>query len=105
VADANEISVAVSGSEVTRTGTVHSWAERDLASTSAWGTPGVREVVDKLTLVYGNWDESLQQLEGFDFWRAGFRLNSGVMLAAERATRTASVVSAMRRHEEPAILP
>jgi osmotically-inducible protein OsmY len=52
VADANEISVAVSGSEVTLKGTVHSWAERDLATTSAWGTPGVREVVDKLTLVY-----------------------------------------------------
>ena len=52
VADASEISVAVSGSEVTLKGTVHSWAERDLATTSAWGTPGVREVVDKLTLVY-----------------------------------------------------
>ena len=51
-ADAKEISVAVSGSDVTLRGTVHSWAERDLATTSAWGTPGVRNVVDKLTLAY-----------------------------------------------------
>jgi osmotically-inducible protein OsmY len=31
---------------------VHSWAERDLATRSAWGSAGVRNVVDKLNLVY-----------------------------------------------------
>jgi osmotically-inducible protein OsmY len=29
---------------------VDSWYERQLASNSAWGTPGVRNVVDMLTL-------------------------------------------------------
>ena len=52
VADAKKISVSVSGSEVTLTGTVHSWAERETATTSAWGTPGVLNVVDKMTLSY-----------------------------------------------------
>jgi len=51
-ADAKSIAVAVQGSEVTLSGTVHSWAERDLATRSAWGTPGVRNVVDQMTLVY-----------------------------------------------------
>lgn len=49
-ADAKKISVGVRGSEVTLTGTVHSWAERETATTSAWGTPGVLNVVDKMTL-------------------------------------------------------
>jgi osmotically-inducible protein OsmY len=51
-ADAQQISVAVSGSDVTLTGTVHSWSERELATSSAWATPGVRNVVDKLTTAY-----------------------------------------------------
>jgi len=50
--DAGTIGVGVSGTEVTLTGTVHSWAERDLARRSAWGTAGVGNVVDKMTLVY-----------------------------------------------------
>jgi osmotically-inducible protein OsmY len=50
--DAKSIAVEVKGSDVTLTGTVHSWAERDLATRSAWGAAGVRNVVDKLTLVY-----------------------------------------------------
>ena len=52
VTDAEKISVGVSGSEVTLTGTVHSWAERETATTSAWGTPGVLNVVDRMTLSY-----------------------------------------------------
>ena len=52
VADASSITVEVSGADVTLTGTVHSWAERDLATRSAWGTAGVRHVVDKMSLVY-----------------------------------------------------
>ena len=51
-ADAKAIAVNVKGADVTLTGTVHSWAERDLATRSAWGSSGVRNVVDKLNLVY-----------------------------------------------------
>jgi osmotically-inducible protein OsmY len=52
IADAKQISVAVQGSDVTLTGTVNSWDERYTATNSAWGTPGVRNVVDKMTLAY-----------------------------------------------------
>ncbi len=48
--DAHDISVQVHGTEVTLTGRVHSWSERELAKDSAWGTPGVRNVVDQMTL-------------------------------------------------------
>jgi osmotically-inducible protein OsmY len=50
--DASTISVAVKGGDVTLAGTVHSWGERDLATRSAWGSPGVRSVVDNMNLVY-----------------------------------------------------
>lgn len=50
--DAKTIAVEVKGAEVTLTGTVHSWAERDLATRSAWGSAGVRNVVDRMHLVY-----------------------------------------------------
>jgi len=49
---AHEISVIVQGTDVTLTGKVHSWAERELAHNTAWGTPGVRNVVDNTTLSY-----------------------------------------------------
>lgn len=48
--DATKIHVAVNGSDVTLTGTVHNWAERETATTAAWGAPGVREVIDEMTL-------------------------------------------------------
>lgn len=51
-ADAKTIAVEVEGADVTLSGTVHSWAERDLARRSAWASAGVRQVVDKMTLVY-----------------------------------------------------
>ena len=51
-ADAKTIAVEVKGADVTLSGTVHSWAERDLAKRSAWGSSGVRNVVDKMNLVY-----------------------------------------------------
>ena len=51
-ADAKKISVNVQGADVTLTGTVHSWSERELAKHSAWGTPGVRNVVDKMVTAY-----------------------------------------------------
>jgi osmotically-inducible protein OsmY len=50
IADAKTITVAVHGSDVTLSGTVRSWDERDTATNSAWGTPGVRNVVDTMTL-------------------------------------------------------
>ena len=49
-ADAKEIQVEVRGADVTLSGTVHSWQERELACHSAWGTMGVRNVVDNLTV-------------------------------------------------------
>ena len=51
-ADAQNISVDVRGNDVTLTGTVLSWSERDLARDSAWGAPGVRNVVDNITVTY-----------------------------------------------------
>lgn len=50
--DAEQLSVTIDGSSVTLKGTVHSWSERNLAVHSAWGTPGVRNVVDKMTVAY-----------------------------------------------------
>ena len=48
--DARKVSVDVSGTKVTLTGTVGSWAEHELARHSAWGTPGVRSVVDNIVV-------------------------------------------------------
>jgi osmotically-inducible protein OsmY len=51
-ADAQRISVEVNGGDVTLSGKVHNWSERSLATSSAWAAPGVRNVVDKLTISY-----------------------------------------------------
>ncbi len=48
--EASQITVDVQGGEVTLAGQVHSWSERELATHAAWGTPGVRQVVDKMLL-------------------------------------------------------
>ena len=53
--DAKSISVDAKGADLTLTGTVHSWAERDLATRSAWGRAGVRSVVDNPSLVLKAW--------------------------------------------------
>ena len=50
--DGKGIGVAVSGSDVTLTGVVHSWSERALARHSAWRAPGVTNVVDNITVAY-----------------------------------------------------
>lgn len=50
IVDSNHIIVDVSGSEVTLSGIVHSWVERDAANRAAWSAPGVTRVVDALTL-------------------------------------------------------
>lgn len=48
--DAKNISVVVSGDQVTLTGIVHSWNERSLVERSAWNAPGVGTVIDDMTL-------------------------------------------------------
>jgi len=48
--DAQEIVVEVEGSNVILSGKVHSWSERELATHSAWCTPGVHNVKDKMIL-------------------------------------------------------
>jgi osmotically-inducible protein OsmY len=45
-----KVVVEVHGAQVTLTGEVHNWAERALVQRSAWGTPGVYNVVDTMTL-------------------------------------------------------
>jgi osmotically-inducible protein OsmY len=49
-ADRNGITVRVVAGDVTLSGTVHSWWARELARESAWGTPGVHHVSDKLSI-------------------------------------------------------
>jgi osmotically-inducible protein OsmY len=51
-ADAHKISVAIKGSDVTLSGSVHSWSERELATSSAWGTPGVYSVTNNIEVMY-----------------------------------------------------
>jgi osmotically-inducible protein OsmY len=48
--DAQNISVEVSGGEVTLRGTVHSWIERHEAEKAAWAAPGVRSVKNYITV-------------------------------------------------------
>jgi osmotically-inducible protein OsmY len=50
--DARHITVDVKGTDVTLSGTVHSWAERDAARNAAWSTAGVNNVADSLDIVY-----------------------------------------------------
>jgi osmotically-inducible protein OsmY len=42
--------IEVHGAQVTLSGEVHDWAERVLAQRSAWGSPGVYNVVDRMTV-------------------------------------------------------
>lgn len=51
-ADAQKVSIDVNGSDVTLTGTVHSWADKELATHSAWSTPGVHNVMEKISIVF-----------------------------------------------------
>jgi osmotically-inducible protein OsmY len=52
LADASRIGVDVQDGDVTLTGEVHNWSERELVTHAAWGTKGVRNVVDRMHLVY-----------------------------------------------------
>jgi osmotically-inducible protein OsmY len=49
--DAGDIMVSIDDTQVTLAGRVHSWSERSLARRTAWGTPGVHRVVDRMTIV------------------------------------------------------
>lgn len=49
-ADASDICVALHGCDITLTGTVANWSDRQRVTQLAWGTPGVRHVVDHMTL-------------------------------------------------------
>jgi len=48
--DARKISVDISDGSVTLRGTVRSLAEREDAVSAAWTAPGVRKVIDELTV-------------------------------------------------------
>lgn len=50
-AEAKAIRVDVKGSEITLSGPLYSWAERQMANNSAWNTPGVHSVIDRMTVV------------------------------------------------------
>lgn len=49
---AGNVSVAVDGADVTLSGTVDNWFERESATHAAWGTPGVHRVVDNISIAY-----------------------------------------------------
>lgn len=48
--ESDGVTVSVSGSQVTLSGKVHSWAERLAVSTAAWCAPGVTDVKDTLVI-------------------------------------------------------
>jgi osmotically-inducible protein OsmY len=52
IADAKAILVDVKGDKVTLRGTASSWSERDLTTQAAWSTPGVRDVIDNISVKF-----------------------------------------------------
>jgi osmotically-inducible protein OsmY len=50
--DAKDLSVETSDHTVTVSGTVRSWAEHDEAIDAAWAAPGVRDVKDRIAVLY-----------------------------------------------------
>ena len=52
ITDSQKIVVDVNGADVTLSGTVDNWAERDLARHSAWSTAGVQNVQNNIIVAY-----------------------------------------------------
>lgn len=50
--DSKKIHVELKDTTITLTGSVDNWAERDTARDAAWGTPGVSNVIDKMTMEF-----------------------------------------------------
>lgn len=50
--DEREITVSVTGTTVTLTGTVHSWQQKEEAGRIAWKTPGIKHLKNKLEVDY-----------------------------------------------------
>jgi len=50
--DSQNITVSVDGNDVILSGPVRNWSERDLATQTAWGTPGVRCVTNNTTVTF-----------------------------------------------------
>jgi osmotically-inducible protein OsmY len=48
--DAAQVQVSAEGEKVTLSGHVGSWHERNLANQAAWSVPGVKTVIDRLTV-------------------------------------------------------
>ncbi|HSY26891.1 MAG TPA: BON domain-containing protein [Burkholderiaceae bacterium] len=51
-ANGHNVSVEVHDASVTLSGTVGNWSEHEWARRTAWGTPGVRKVVDNITIAW-----------------------------------------------------
>ena len=51
-AGTHQLQVEVNDPDVTLTGSVHSWSEREIAASSAWASPVVRNVMDHITIAY-----------------------------------------------------
>jgi osmotically-inducible protein OsmY len=50
--DASSINGEIKGGEVTLSGSIHDYSERELVKHAAWSSAGVVKVTDKLTLTH-----------------------------------------------------
>ena len=92
--DAQQISVEVQGADVTLTGTVHSWPERELVTHSAWGTPGVRNVVDNMTV-----PTDVDAFPGAFIYPLQFRLKMGRVIIRVASKEYRNLVCPFLEHD------